>query len=386
MFSPSYFYKQRIGDMFIWDPWKTPIPKELETPLERILFLHNKIKKNKYIQIRGPTISGTHKRDTWTFHFEIQDYRSLFPETKPKFILSSLKEAYLESRNTGWTALQIESIDEPLWNPESKSWENPTYCAKIGFISAVEPYRGKDLVSWAFQIMYWLGVKTTTLLDRSHIECPDSPNGELDLALMRFSTKGQTFYESLGFQLAPENPSNRIANPNDKLHEIWQHLTKDVNWKNLQETWYQGFQFINDFQKATSKGTEIPSMTIHFWDDSKIHINHFQSWMEFISYWHQWGYSLFQLHKQYPKTKSPFEIYPALERIPPGECGDLYNWFLILYQITLSINSRTYHKAPIKLQMNHHHLIIPGALEAQKWNFLQRNTEYTAWVAVVKKQ
>lgn len=371
--------------MFVWDPWLTPIPKHLPTPLERILFLKNKINNEDTIQIKGPIIpESKSKRETWTFYLVLEDYRKLFPETIPSFEIISLKKVKqkLESRGE-WPTLKIQSIQSPIWNPNKKSWENPNYSAKIGYIVAHKPYRGKDMVKWAFQILYWLGVRTTTLYDASHIDCDGSPNEEINLGLVRTSTKGKTFYESLGFTLGPENPSVKIADPTFQMHQIWNKLTKEVSWKLLQKTWIDGFKLIQNFQKASIKGNDLPTISVLYWNDTKKYINTIQSWNEFINYWHSWGYALAQLYKEYPKTSSPFQIYSSLKEIPTDDCGFLYNWLIILYQMNYK---PIYQSTPIQIHSKQNNIIIPGAIDAYKWYLLRKSYIYTDWVAPVVPQ
>lgn len=373
-----------LEKMFIFDPWKTPIPTNLQTPIERIIFLYQKNHQQSTIKIKGPIVPNTKsKRDVWTFQLDINEqYQEIFPELKPGFELTSIHRVKQNEKRGSWPSLKLASLNDPLWNPNKKQWTLPHKCAKIEFIVAYNPYRGKDMVRWAKQILYWLGVEVTSLLDRSHISCNDSPNGEIDLALLRTSMKGQTFYESLGFTLAPEKISNRISNPQKQLHEAWEDLIHEVNWDNLTNTWYKGIDLIKEFQKnMISLEKNIPTINVYFWDQSNNEINTNEEWNEFIEYWHKWGKALHDLHKQYPKTNSPFDIYTKLKEITPHECGDLFNWFLILYQVPLTASYRLFNKTPISIVVNQNEINIPGALNAQKWYFLQRNTEFTTWVA-----
>lgn len=377
--------------MFIFDPWKNPIPTELKTPIERIRFLHEKNNNENHIQIRGPIVPNTKsKRDTWTFEIDFSSYQKLFPEIKqPKFYLASIKRVKQNEARGRWPSLEISSYEQPLWNPQLKSWTLPQFCSHIDFITAHEPYRGKDLVAWAMQINYWLGFQMTTLLDRSHLSCENSPNGEIDLALMRTTTKGKTFYESLGFSLAPEQPFNPIADPTKQLHDAWESLKKECTWESLQKTWIQGNELIQKFQKIIAKGNEIPTLYMFFWDDSKNIIDTPKEWNTFMKYWLDWGYALSSLKKLYPLTLSPFDIYPTLEKIPEDKCGTLYNWFLILYQVFILTNKRTYNEIPIYLQLDSQIVQIPGAIYAQKWYILQRTNRtnpYINWVAPVSQQ
>ena len=72
--------------------------------------------------------------------------------------------------------------------------------------------------------------------------------------------------------------------------------------------------------------------------------------------------------------------------MPEAECGEYYNWLLILYQRPLQPKKRFYRDVPLRFQIGKETLTIPGAVEMLKWLFLQRTRAHTTWVRQVESQ
>ena len=387
--------------MYEWDPWSssgllTKKKRNQPPPIDNVLTLWKQTKNTGHLRIVGPRIYDMNEkkevRPSWDFRIQLEDYRALFPESVPTFKITSEKEVEMTAGRGTWPALQVGSAPAPLWNPDTEEWMPRAFCGKIEYITAVAPFRGKDMVAWALQIQHALGIQMTCLYDASYTPCEGSPNGEMNLSLSRTTTKGQTFYESLGFRLAPDMPNASIHAPQEQLHAVWKGLTSQATFAALRRVWKKGVQLIRTVQtkmeQPKGKGkAKMPFLSVVYWDETTKPTNKLKDWMEFIQYWMEWGQALEHLHTTHPDAKSPFAIYQTREKpIPEGECGEYYNWLLILYQRPLQPKKRFFRDVPLRFQIGKETLTIPGAVEMLKWLFLQRTRAHTTWVRPVEPQ